>query len=273
MRLLVLSDLHLEFADFEVSVLPSEVDAIVLAGDIDAPRNDMARWVAALSRLSADKPIVLVAGNHEFYGSVIQAQRAQMRKACPANVHFLDPGQVVFDGGRIRMLGCTLWTDFELPVITETGSYGDQRRAMKEADFYLADYRRIEYQLADGGRRKLAPADTLEFHVAERRWLAEQLRQPFAGTTIVVTHHAPCVGSVTSQWAADWLTPAFVSELPREFFDVPELWIHGHTHTSFDYRIGRTRVVCNPRGYPWVDGRATENPSFDPALVVQVPEV
>jgi len=29
----------------------------------------------------------------------------------------------------------------------------------------------------------------------------------------------------------------------------PRLWIHGHTHESFDYKIGKTRVVCNPRGY------------------------
>jgi hypothetical protein len=28
-----------------------------------------------------------------------------------------------------------------------------------------------------------------------------------------------------------------------------KLWTHGHTHELFDYMIGSTRVVCNPRGY------------------------
>lgn len=27
-------------------------------------------------------------------------------------------------------------------------------------------------------------------------------------------------------------------------------WFHGHTHDSCDYQFGRTRVLCNPFGYP-----------------------
>lgn len=30
----------------------------------------------------------------------------------------------------------------------------------------------------------------------------------------------------------------------------PMLWVHGHTHEAFDYRIGNTRVIVNPRAYP-----------------------
>ena len=61
------------------------------------------------------------------------------------------------------------------------------------------------------------------------------------------------------------LSPAFVSNLseiidPRQ----PALWVHGHVHTSFDYRVGATRVLCNPHGY------GAENPDFDPRLVVEV---
>ena len=58
---------------------------------------------------------------------------------------------------------------------------------------------------------------------------------------------------------------AFVSDLSevierRE----PDLWVHGHVHDSFDYQVGRTRVVSNPKGYEH------ENPSFVPGLVVEV---
>lgn len=47
-----------------------------------------------------------------------------------------------------------------------------------------------------------------------------------------------------------------------------QLWIHGHTHDSFDYRLNGTRVLCNPRGYAR-DG-VNENALFDPQLVVEV---
>jgi len=140
---------------------------------------------------------------------------------------------------------------------------------MKKAAFYLADYVAIDFGDTAADARQLAPSDTLALHNAERAWLAARLSAPFAGVTVVVTHHAPCSGSVASMWASDWLTPAFVSELPDAFFDVPALWIHGHTHTSFDYRRGRARILCNPRGYVRRDG-SSENPLFDSGLVVDV---
>jgi hypothetical protein len=48
--------------------------------------------------------------------------------------------------------------------------------------------------------------------------------------------------------------------------DHPEicLWTHGHTHEDFDYHIGSTRVVCNPRGYVGYEARAD---TWQPKLV------
>ncbi len=42
------------------------------------------------------------------------------------------------------------------------------------------------------------------------------------------------------------------------------LWIHGHTHTFFDYSVAGTRVLCNPRGTPG------ETTGFRPELTVEV---
>lgn len=76
---------------------------------------------------------------------------------------------------------------------------------------------------------------------------------------------------MASAYATDWVSGAFVSELPEEFFEVPVLLIHGHTHASFDYWIRNCRVVCNPRGYMLRrNGQVPEKESFDPALVVEV---
>ena len=43
------------------------------------------------------------------------------------------------------------------------------------------------------------------------------------------------------------------------------LVLHGHLHRQSDYRLGDTRVVCNPRGYP-----NQRNPSFVPDLVIEI---
>jgi len=197
-----------------------------------------------------DKPIIVVPGNHEFYGAVFQEQRRLMKEAELPHVHVLDPGEVLLDEGRIRVIGCTLWTDFKLPVVTPTGAVSDQQRAMDNASRFMSDYRVIEFQEEGRPRRRLAPADTLSRHWTEREWLLDKLREPFNGETIVVTHHAPSRESVATKWADDWLTPSFVSDLPFPFFEVPVLWVHGHTHVSRDYRRGRTRVISNPRAAP-----------------------
>jgi len=128
------------------------------------------------------------------------------------------------------------------------------------------------YLLDPGGERDhrlLTPEDTLAFHRAQRQWLATKLAEPFVGPTVVVTHHAPHRQSLAARYADDWCSGAFVSELPEEFFKVPVLWVHGHTHTSFDYRVSNCRVLSNPRGYlsaSW----PPENEQFDPTLVVDV---
>ena len=102
-----------------------------------------------------------------------------------------------------------------------------------------------------------------------RTALEQQLAAPFDGPTVVVTHHAPHSLSVAPRFASDWATCGFASALSDSFFEVPVLWIHGYTHTTFDYRVGNCRVVCNPRGYKlW--GGDFEVDDFDPALVIEV---
>ncbi|MGJ3701249.1 hypothetical protein [Variovorax sp. AFSI2.2] len=170
-----------------------------------------------------------------------------------------------------------LWTDFELTIETPEGLISDAGRAMKMATNLLNDYALIrtvdESAEPDTWRdkqgRKLQAADTLRIHQAQRAWLRDKLGEPFAGPTVVVTHHAPHRGSLAQRYADDWASGAFVNELPDIFFDVPVLWVHGHTHQQFDYRVRSCRVVCNPRGYVNWRGRI-ENKVFDPGLVIDV---
>ena len=274
MKLLLLSDLHIEFAGF--SPPPGgldDVDAVILAGDVMPNVRKLPSWLSRAAVFGPDLPLICILGNHEFYGGRLDSRRAELAAAAEAfpNVHVLDPGEVLLDGGRVRVLGCVLWTDFKLPIQTPDGLVADRDRATGAAQRGMNDYAAIHVDDAESrnGRRLLRPEDTLAMHQADRAWLLAKLEQPFAGETVVVTHHGPAAGSVAPRWADNWLSPAFSSDLPDKFFRVPKLWVHGHTHDSRDYVRGDTRVVCNPRGYRMRDG-SFENDEFNPRLVIEI---
>lgn len=279
MKILVVSDLHLEFGDPYTVPAGLDFDAVVLAGDISSPGTDAIHWAQRESTFGG-RPVIFVAGNHEFYNRVMRVELEKMKAAAAdSNVHILNRSGVVIDG--VRFLGCVLWTDFQLPLRMPGGELKSSiKRALRAAGDQLNDFRLIEVDAeatantngAAGCRpfqRVLRPADTMAMHWIDRDWLRCELTQPFQGSTVVVTHHAPAIASVAARYAADWLTPAFVSQLPSTIFKVPCLWTHGHTHTSFDYMEGTCRVVSNPRGYRVRDGRF-ENQHFDRGFVVEV---
>jgi len=275
-KVLVLSDLHLEFGAPLNLTADVDYDVVILAGDIQSPGTKAVHWARRDSTFGC-KPVLLVPGNHEYYGRILDAELQQMRSAAlDSNVHVLSQDVVTIAG--VRFVGCTLWTDFQLPVLEDDGSqFVNVERALNTANHGLNDFRCIELQTTVQNqyrqrqlRRLLRAEDTLAKHWVERDWLRRTLEVPFSGPTVVVTHHAPAAGSVACRYERDWLTPAFVSDLPDSYFEVPSLWVHGHTHTQFDYNRGRCRVLSNPRGYPVGNG-SFENSAFNPLLLIDVP--
>lgn len=259
MRILVLSDLHTEFVS-QFWRLPQRLpkfDVAVLAGDIArSPR----QAVHFGHESFPDRPVIVVAGNHEFYGREIEASLRTGKEyaGTTGHVHLLDRDVVVIDG--VRFVGATLWTDYRL--------HGQQEWSMAMAARGLNDHVRIERR-GPIGSVIFSPADALERHLDDRDFVDGVLALPFSGPTVVVTHHAPHPGSVADRFSRDGLTPCFVSDL-SDVIEArrPALWIHGHTHDSFDYRVGDTRVVCNPKGYgPMRPGRRLENLEFGMKVV------
>lgn len=257
MRIHVLSDLHLEFAEYEDHAV--ECDVVVLAGDIHLGIQGVEwarqRW--------ADKEIVYVPGNHEYYRSQYDQLNDLFAEAGKLHgVHVLNRGEVIIGG--VRFLGATLWTDFEL------FGEGEKPWAMRECSSYLADFRVIRY-----GGRVFTPEDSIVLHRQDVAWLESKLRgksptvgEPFDGKTVVVTHHLPSRRSVADRYAKELASSGFASDLSR-LLGLSDLWIHGHTHDRFDYVEAGTRVICNPRGYvTYHNGQ--ENFEFNPALVVEV---
>ena len=274
MKIRVLSDLHLECDEPEV-IPHAQADLIVLAGDIHNHAEGI-RWAA--ETFADSVPIVYVPGNHEYYDGEFGALEVAMRDAASSveHVHYLNNAALVDPGGRWRVLGTTLWTDFEL--------FGASSEAV-DASIAAAEKVMLDFRgpiqvawpsstpaasAASGTPRLFTPADTLALHAHAREWLERELAKPFSGKTVVVTHHAPHRDSLAEQFASDLASAGFVSHLTDLVGPPIDLWIHGHTHTPFDYVANGTRVVCNPRGY--IDRRRNrlENPLFDWNKIVEV---
>ena len=251
MKLLVLSDLHVEFAPYvpEPAVLAA-VDAVLLAGDIH-----VGAQAPAWSRQTfGDKPIVQIAGNHELYHGDWQRTLDEIREAARWHeVHFLENDELLLNG--VQFLGSTLWTDFLY--------FGPEqiRQAMNEARRYMADYRLIA---------GCSPEATIERHQASLAWLQAKLNGPGAASQrVVITHHYPHAQSTAREYKSDLCTAAFGSQLPNTLFTQAGLWIHGHTHSSCAYEVMGCQVRCNPRGYPLRQpAGAFENNRFQPGLVL-----
>jgi predicted phosphodiesterase len=245
-RIRALSDLHLEFAAFDADV--DGCDLLVLAGDIGVGTAGVA-WAATL-----DRPVVYVAGNHEFYHHRAPALIDELRTAAAGSrVRVLERNVAVIDG--VRFCGATLWTDFAL--------HDKVDESMIEARVRMSDFRAITS--SDRGAT-LAPIETVNWHRDSVAWLRETLAEPFAGPTVVVTHHAPSLESLSQRYKRDPLSPAFASHLDELVAaSGAALWIHGHTHHNVDYTVGATRVIANQRGYP---GEGVFD--FDPSWVAVV---
>ncbi len=253
MKLHVLSDLHLNVAALKVP--HTDADIVILAGDIARPKDAIA-WASTFTQ-----PILFVPGNHEFYGGSLDSAVQELKQLCRGSaIRVLDSEAVVI--GDVRFLGTTLWTDFRL--------FGDgvQRDvAIREAQGFMRDFSRI--RMNEASDTMFTPAASAQQFTRHANWLEQELAKPFSGKTVVITHHAPSPKSIHPKFANSLLNACFVSDAERLIDGKRvDLWLHGHTHDSFDYVLNGTRVVCNPRGY--AKNGVNENPQFDPNLVIEV---
>lgn len=258
MKLHVMSDIHNEFQ--EHTIPQTDADIIILAGDIDVGVTAL-YW---LDNHELDKPVLYIPGNHEYYHHSIYFTesmeniaknylfRSRYVKVLNNNVFYQD---------HVRFICATLWTDFELY------GAGEAWFCKKIANEMMSDFHEITIQPSSPyTRRKSFKADdALALHLFSRKFIETELNKPFAGKSVVVTHHLPSMRSVPERFKNDKLSAAFASNLD-DLAAKADLWIHGHTHDSFDYMIGDCRVICNPRGY----APKETNPNFNPELLIDV---
>lgn len=241
MKLLIYSDLHLEFVDFQPPA--TDADLVVLAGDISV-RSRGVGW--ANENFSC--PVIYACGNHEFYKGHIDRTLAKMRDAAAAHVHVLD-NQTLIIGGT-RFLVATAWTDF-----TATGDYNAAMRVSAE---WMNDFKRIRI---GEGYSKLRPVDLIARNITTREFLATELVKKFDGKTVVVTHHCP-IQYVAGGGHEGHIGAAYFNQW-HDLVAQADMWIFGHTHHAVDTIVSGCRVISNPRGYPG------ERTGFVPDLVVE----
>ena len=278
MKIQLGSDLHLEFL---ASWFPGErllspasgADLLVLAGDIAGGLDAIdlfGRWPV---------PVLYVIGNHEAYGWDLDELRTSLKQAAQGTSLVVLDNEVADlsrlrqstfagteDSRSVRFLGSTLWTDYRLP-----GAGRSQREQMNHAAARIVDHRQIRQ-----AGQPFTPERALAEHERAHAWLKTELARPFEGKTVVISHHAPHWDSVHPSYRGDPLNAAFISHLP-ELVEQADVWLHGHTHNSFDYTAVGCRVVANPAGYPQNRSRAAstaelvlENSEFKSMCVVEI---
>ncbi len=185
---------------------------------------------------------------NDFFGRI---HELKTKLSLPANVHFLENESVDING--VLFIGATLWTDF----------LGKDFFKMQYARKNMNDF--VVIKKADGTR--LMPEETVDLFQESKQFIFEKLAAAEEKKTVVVTHHGVSPLSIHERFRGDSLNCAFMTDLSSEIIDHgPDLWVHGHTHNSFDYSLGKTRVVVNPYGYKEVE----VNPQYDKQLIIDI---
>lgn len=190
---------------------------------------------------------VYVAGNHEFYHGRFPDAYDWLREEIKnySNIHFLDKEQVEIDG--VTFVGGTLWTDMNRNDPT----------TMHLIESMINDFRIIRNSQRNYAR--FSPLDSVVHHRATLEYIKNVVDSDTTKKYVVVGHHAPTPLSIHEKYKKDvWMNGGYYSDLSEFILDRPQiaLWTHGHMHDPFDYMMGETRIVCNPRGYKGHDPHA-----------------
>ena len=261
MKFALASDIHLEFGDIELNNTEG-ADVLILSGDIcvakDLALKDSLRsekWMKFFEHCSEQfDNVIYIMGNHEHYHGDFTKSYVQLHDALSelSNIHVMEKELVSF-GGDVTFIAGTLWTDMNK----------EDPSTLYAIKGYMNDYRiiadsanSVHYRDADGNSHtrmgKFTPEQSVIEHKAMLKLIDEVVANMSNEKFVVIGHHAPSKLSTKPKYQDDTMVNgAYSSDLSEFIMDRPQIkyWTHGHTHDAFDYMIGSTRIVCNPRGY------------------------
>jgi Icc-related predicted phosphoesterase len=237
--------------------------------------------------------VVFVMGNHEHYNGDF-ARSANIIRGTFGDYHnfyLLDKEWLIING--VLFYGGTLWTDFNredpITMLKIRGMMNDfvcvknsNRMTTRKVPVYAKDENGQYIPESKGSGHvglveigtkikeeisTFSPHDALEDHKEFLAKLDEVCQLHKDLPTVVVGHHAPSRASTHPKYRDEYhMNGAYSSDLCEFILDRRQirLWTHGHTHEDFDYMIGTTRVMCNPRGYINYEERAE---TWQPKLI------
>ena len=266
MKIALASDIHLEFGS--ISLENDGADVLILSGDIlvanDLKERDVYDIKSAADRSNkfhtffqeacARFPnVIYVMGNHEHYHGDFKFTLESLRNNLGylSNLHILEKQCVTL--GDVTFIGGTLWTDMnkgDALTLYHIKSMMNDFRIVNNSN------REVHFKDTEGKFHtrvaRLCPEDVLEEHDKMKEFIRQTIEGKFNDKFVVVGHHAPSKQSTKPRYQNDTLmNGGYSSDLSEFILDHPQIkvWTHGHTHDKFDYMIGTTRVICNPRGY------------------------
>jgi len=274
MKIAICSDLHLEFGTISLENT-EDADVLILSGDICVAKDLMKKdnndildrfgrsetWHQFFQECSDRFPHVLyVMGNHEHYHGDYANTVTILRDRLSYldNLHILDKETFVVDD--ITFIGGTLWTDMNkedpITLLHMKGMMNDFR--------CVQNSNRVTIFKDDDGKfhkreSRFSPEDAVVDHKAMLEYIRLMIEGKFDQKFVVIGHHAPSKLSTKPRYEKEVIMNGGYSTALDEFImDHPQikLWTHGHTHEDFDYMVGSTRIVCNPRGYDAYEERA-----------------
>ena len=231
--------------------------------------------------------VIYIAGNHEHYHGDYAKSIPHLKEKLGylVNLHILDKESVLLND--VMFVGGTLWTDMnkedpitlsqirrmmnDYKIIDNSNEMVNYRAYIpKDKPVGVTDHQwfnetphedrhTVEFKQRPA---HFSPQDTVDDHKAMLKFIDDQLAKvPATQKVVIVGHHSPSKLSTKPQYEGDVIVNgAYSSDLNEFILDRPQIkvWTHGHTHHEFDYMIGSTRIVCNPRGYIGYEARADE---------------
>jgi 3',5'-cyclic AMP phosphodiesterase CpdA len=250
------------------------------------------RIVDFFKRCSFQFPhVIYIMGNHEHYNGDFAETKNKLQSMLESNmlsnIYLLDKETKVIDD--TTFIGGTLWTDMNngdeitlyhmrtmmndfrcvknsnrtiqrmVPIYDPNPDWTpDGKNGLRYATNEVGQFIKI------GEKRKeevstFSPQDAFDDHKEMLDYLKVMLEGKHGTKFVVVGHHAPSKLSTHPRYKnEEIMNGGYSSDLSAFILDNPQikLWTHGHTHEDFDYMIGSTRIVCNPRGYDKYEDRA-----------------
>lgn len=259
----ILSDLHLESSNMK---LEPNCDILVLAGDISQDFSLLYRFFE--QNIPESMPVIYVPGNHEYEGKrafIVMEELKKIEDEFP-NIHVLQNEAIDIEG--IRFIGSTLWSNFEGMGLANKKSVKDWCK------YNVVDFTYIFKKNPSNIQGAVPyvswnPDDMEEEFKKSYDFIKYELRNRETELPkFVVTHFAPTIESLDPNFKIGLHSAYWVNNLP-ELMGFCEYWVHGHTHSSFNYECEGTKVICNPRGYSKLFD-LSQNTKFDRTMYVDV---